>query len=53
MIHILFGNYLKKAGKLNAEQLANVYAEQKKVRVKLGLIAVAEKCVADSLWRTF
>jgi CheY-specific phosphatase CheX len=43
MIHILFGNYLKKAGKLNAEQLANVYAEQKKVRVKLGLIAVAEK----------
>jgi len=42
MIHILFGNYLKKAGKLSAEQLANVYEEQKKVRVKLGLIAVAE-----------
>ena len=43
MIHILFGNYLKKTGKLNADQLAKVYDEQKKVRVKLGLIAVAEK----------
>ncbi|MBQ6638301.1 MAG: hypothetical protein IKN45_07760 [Lachnospiraceae bacterium] len=42
MIHILFGNYLKQCGRLSAEQLAKVYEEQKKVRVKLGLIAVAE-----------
>lgn len=43
MIHILFGNYLKQTGKLTADQLAKVYEEQKKVRVKLGLIAVSEK----------
>ena len=43
MIHILFGNYLKRVGKLSADQLAKVYEEQKKVRVKLGLIAVSEK----------
>ena len=46
MIHILFGNYLKSAGKLTAEQLAHVYEEQKKVRVKLGLIAVSEKMMS-------
>ena len=43
MIHILFGNFLLETGKLNREQLAKVYEEQKKVRVKLGLIAVSEK----------
>lgn len=43
MIHILFGNYLKQIGKLDSDQLAKVYEEQKKVRVKLGLIAVSEK----------
>ncbi|MCR4815176.1 MAG: hypothetical protein K5879_10165 [Lachnospiraceae bacterium] len=43
MIHILFGNYLKQIGKLNSEQLTKVYEAQKKVRVKLGLIAVSEK----------
>ena len=43
MIHILFGNYLKQSGRLSDEQLAKVYEEQKKVRVKLGLIAVSEK----------
>ena len=43
MIHILFGNYLKRIGKLDSDQLAKVYEEQKKVRVKLGLIAVSEK----------
>ena len=43
MIHILFGNFLKESGKLSDEQLKKVYEEQKKVRVKLGLIAVSEK----------
>lgn len=43
MIHILFGNFLKETGKLTEEQLVKVYEEQKKVRVKLGLIAVSEK----------
>lgn len=43
MIHILFGNFLKESGKLSEEQLKKVYEEQKKVRVKLGLIAVSEK----------
>ncbi|MBR3040768.1 MAG: chemotaxis protein CheX [Lachnospiraceae bacterium] len=43
MIHILFGNFLKESGKLTEEQLQKVYEEQKKVRVKLGLIAVSEK----------
>lgn len=43
MIHILFGNYLKRIGKLDSDQLAKVYEEQSKVRVKLGLIAVSEK----------
>ncbi|MBR6094245.1 MAG: chemotaxis protein CheX [Lachnospiraceae bacterium] len=46
MIHILFGNFLKNAGKLSAEQLSHVYEEQKKVRVKLGLIAVSEKMMS-------
>lgn len=46
MIHILFGKYLKDAGKLTDEQLSHVYDEQKKVRVKLGLIAVSEKMMS-------
>ncbi len=43
MINRLFGNYLVKAGKITQEQLETVIETQKKVRVKLGLIAVAEK----------
>lgn len=43
MINRIFGNYLVKTGKITQEQLENVIAMQKKVRVKLGLIAVAEK----------
>ena len=48
MIHVLFGNYLKRVGRLSSEQLAKVYDEQKKVRVKLGLIAVAEKMMTTA-----
>lgn len=43
MINHLFGDYLVAAGRLTAEQLEQVFETQKKVRVKLGLIAVAEK----------
>lgn len=43
MINHLFGNYLVKSGRLTGEQLETVMEAQKKVRVKLGLIAVAEK----------
>ena len=43
MINRLLGNYLVQAGKITQAQLDEVIASQKKVRVKLGLIAVAEK----------
>ena len=43
MINRLFGNYLVEAGKITQAQLEEVIEAQKKVRVKLGLIAVAEK----------
>lgn len=43
MISQLFGSFLVRDGKLSIEQLKNVYANQEKVRVKLGLIAVSEK----------
>lgn len=43
MINRLFGNYLVESGKITQAQLEEVIATQKKVRVKLGLIAVAEK----------
>ena len=43
MINRLFGNYLVETGKITQEQLDEVIQTQKKVRVKLGLIAVAEK----------
>ena len=42
MIQQLFGDYLVKTGRLSAEQLQTVFESQKKVRVKLGLIAVSE-----------
>jgi len=43
MINQLFGNYLVKAGMLSLDQLERAFETQKKVRVKLGLIAVTEK----------
>lgn len=43
MINHLFGNYLVESGCLTAAQLEQAFDTQKKVRVKLGLIAVAEK----------
>ena len=43
MINQLFGNYLVKAGMLTVDQLERAFETQKKVRVKLGLIAVTEK----------
>lgn len=43
MINRLFGNYLVETGKITQAQLDEVIETQKKVRVKLGLIAVAEK----------
>ena len=43
MINQLFGNYLVKAGMLTLDQLERAFETQKKVRVKLGLIAVTEK----------
>ncbi len=43
MISRLFGSYLVKEGKLTEAQLETVYETMRKVRVKLGLIAVSEK----------
>ena len=42
MINQLFGNYLVKTGALTRDQLERAFETQKKVRVKLGLIAVTE-----------
>lgn len=42
MVTYIAGNYLMDKGYLSKEQLAFVLEERKKVRVKLGLIAVAE-----------
>lgn len=43
MVNRLFGNYLVKKGLISSEQLEAAIESQKKVRVKLGLIAVSEK----------
>lgn len=43
MFDQIFGNYLVEAGKITKDQLADVIAYESTVRVKLGLIAVAEK----------
>ena len=42
MVFGILGSYLEKKGLVTDVQLRNVLAEQQKVRVKLGLIAVAE-----------
>lgn len=43
MFDQIFGNYLVRAGRISKEQLADVISYESTVRVKLGLIAVAEK----------
>lgn len=43
----IFGDYLVKNGKITKEQFVYVMEEQKKTRVKLGLIAVSEKMITD------
>ena len=52
MINRLFGNYLVKAGKLSSTQLESAFEEQKKARVKLGLIAVSEKLMTPEQAKT-
>lgn len=42
MTGYILGNYLVESGKITKEQLKEVLADAEKVRVKLGLIAVAE-----------
>ena len=46
MISRLFGSYLVNEGKLTASDLEKVIDAQKKVRVKLGIIAVSEKMMS-------
>lgn len=47
MIGQILGNYLISKGKIDADTLAKVFAKQKETRVKLGLIAVAEKMMTN------
>ena len=42
MVSSIVGNYLVSKGVISIEQFKDLLAEQRKVRVKLGLIAVAE-----------
>ena len=42
MVDYILGNYLVDSGKLTEEQLKDTLDKQDSVRVKLGLIAVAE-----------
>lgn len=42
MVSVIVGNYLLEKGIISKEQLRDLLAEKNKVRVKLGLIAVAE-----------
>ncbi len=47
MFDQIFGNFLVETGKITEEQLADVIAYESTVRVKLGLIAVAEKLLTN------
>lgn len=47
MFDQIFGNYLVHAGRISKEQLAEVIEYESTVRVKLGLIAVAEKLITQ------
>lgn len=48
MFDQIFGNYLVHAGSISKEQLTEVIEYEKTVRVKLGLIAVAEKLMTSA-----
>ena len=48
MFEEFFGEYLVKTGKLTSEQMLSVKEVMKTARVKLGLIAVAEKMLTES-----
>ena len=48
MFDQIFGNYLVYAGRISKEQLTEVIEYEKTVRVKLGLIAVAEKLMTSA-----
>lgn len=48
MFDQIFGNYLVHAGRISKEQLTEVIEYEKTVRVKLGLIAVAEKLMTKA-----
>ena len=48
MFDQIFGNFLVETGKITEEQLADVIAYESTVRVKLGLIAVAEKLMTKA-----
>ncbi len=43
----LFGNYLVKQGALKEEELKTILSEQSKARVKMGVIAVADKLLTE------
>lgn len=47
MFDQIFGNYLVSANRLTSEQLKEVIEQEKSIRVKLGLIAVAEKLMTQ------
>lgn len=47
MFDQIFGNFLVETGKITKQQLADVIAFEGTVRVKLGLIAVAEKLLTE------
>ena len=47
MFDQIFGNYLVSANRLTKEQLDEVIEQEKSIRVKLGLIAVAEKLMTQ------
>lgn len=47
MFDQIFGNYLVETGKITKDQFAEVLAYESTVRVKLGLIAVAEKLMTE------
>ena len=47
MFDQIFGNYLVSKNKLSKEQLDEIISQEKTVRVKMGLIAVAEKMMTQ------
>ena len=51
MFDQIFGNYLVKTGRITKEQLSDVIESESKVRVKLGLIAVADRLMRLIIYR--